>query len=269
MPEAIIGPVVGSVVGGLLGGDDAQASASREPWAPAQPWLKDQIARGQELQRFYEQNPFSPQSMTAYQNIFSDLDSMRTGLIPNIMGLSSNIMQGGYQVPQLSRPGTAGYGGMQPPQAPAQEIRAAVEPQPARAAVMPNPNEDMVMKAYGSIGRKGFGTDANQIDQGGYDYWMGQLNSGKIAPEQFQGAFNSAVNNYIAEKPNDAVTRVVQRATWPDRFGGGMYGQVDWTRMNRPSAPAQPTGLLADQSSFDGMLEDYLRRQQANASNVY
>jgi hypothetical protein len=70
--------------------------------------------------------------------------------------------------------------------------------------------DQLVKDAYASIGRTGVGTGANQIDQGGLDYWTSQLQSGAINPADLQSKFGTAVNNYIAEKPTDAVTQHVQ-----------------------------------------------------------
>lgn len=55
---------------------------------------------------------------------------------------------------------------------------------------------DIVNQAYGSIGRSGIGSAANQIDQEGYDYWLNQLQSGAMFPDQFQRAFLNAAANY-------------------------------------------------------------------------
>ncbi len=70
-------------------------------------------------------------------------------------------------------------------------------------AVSTAPNyADMVNQAYGSIGRSGIGSAANQIDQEGYDYWTNQLASGAISPEQFQSAFLNAAANYSGPNAN-------------------------------------------------------------------
>lgn len=53
--------------------------------------------------------------------------------------------------------------------------------------------DDAVVKAlYKSLGREGFGTTANTIDQEGYDYWMNELQSGRVTPEQIRETFNRA-----------------------------------------------------------------------------
>lgn len=68
----------------------------------------------------------------------------------------------------------------------------------------------LVTDAYRNIGRTGFGTGTNQIDQSGYDFWIDALQTGKLTPENFSSSFNRAVSQYIAEKPTDPYSKYVQ-----------------------------------------------------------
>lgn len=98
MPAAILGPVAGAVVGGLMsdgGGGGSQQTASKEPWAPAAPWIKDNIRTGQDLQRYYQQNPFNPLQQSAYQNYFADQDNYRQSIAPQMNALAQRLMGGG------------------------------------------------------------------------------------------------------------------------------------------------------------------------------
>lgn len=98
MPAAILGPIAGSVVGGLMSGDSQQSqTASKEPWADAAPWLRENLRTGQGLQNYYQQNPFNPQQQTAYQNTFGDLDAFRTQMAPGLMDFANRLMGGSYQ----------------------------------------------------------------------------------------------------------------------------------------------------------------------------
>lgn len=98
MPAAILGPIAGSVVGGLMSGDSQQSqTASKEPWADAAPWLRENLRTGQGLQNYYQQNPFNPQQQTAYQNTFGDLDAFRNQMAPGLMGFANKLMGGSYQ----------------------------------------------------------------------------------------------------------------------------------------------------------------------------
>lgn len=117
---AIAGPVAGAVVGGLMsdGGGGSQQTASKEPWAPAAPWIKDNIKTGQALQGYYQQNPFNSLQQTAYQNYFADQDNYRQAIAPQMNVLAQRLMgsnysrQGGAQaMPQ----GAAQAGGLLSP----------------------------------------------------------------------------------------------------------------------------------------------------------
>ena len=78
-----------------------------------------------------------------------------------------------------------------------------------------NAYKDILTKAYGGIGRTGFGTDVKQIDQGGYDFWLnamksGQYNTnGQFDPNKFLTNFNSSVSQYKIENPTTPLTKYV------------------------------------------------------------
>jgi hypothetical protein len=80
-----------------------------------------------------------------------------------------------------------------------------------------NAYRDILTKAYGGIGRTGFGTDVKQIDQGGYDFWLnamksGQYNTdGKFDPNKFLTNFNNAVSKYKTEFPTSDLTKYVSQ----------------------------------------------------------
>ena len=80
-----------------------------------------------------------------------------------------------------------------------------------------NAYRDILTKAYGGIGRTGFGTDVKQIDQGGFDFWLnamksGQYNTdGKFDPNKFLTNFNSAVSKYKTEFPTSDLTKYVSQ----------------------------------------------------------
>ena len=100
MPAAIIGPVAGAVVGGVMnkgGGGGGSQTASKEPWAEAAPWIKDNIKTGQDLQRYYQQNPFNSLQQTGYQNQFADLDQFRNQMAPGLMNFANKLMGSNYQ----------------------------------------------------------------------------------------------------------------------------------------------------------------------------
>ena len=97
MPAALA-PIAGSVVGGLMsdGGGSSQ-TASKEPWEPARKPLINSINTGQDLERYYQQNPFNPLQQQGYQNLFSDLDQFRNQLSPQLMQFANGMMNSNYQ----------------------------------------------------------------------------------------------------------------------------------------------------------------------------
>lgn len=108
MPSAIVGPIAGALVGGLMGDDSGQQqTAAKEPWAPARKPLINSLNTGQELERYYQQNPFNAIQQTAYQNLFGDLDAFR-GQNAGVMDFANRLMGTNY-----SRSGAPGQvGGM-------------------------------------------------------------------------------------------------------------------------------------------------------------
>jgi hypothetical protein len=62
---------------------------------------------------------------------------------------------------------------------------------------------------YGTIGRKGVGTGAYQIDQAGLNHFTKQLDLGLIAPDQLSTVFGQSVTDYIAANPDDKYSQYV------------------------------------------------------------
>ena len=115
MPQLIpFAPLIGAV-GGLLGGKKSSGGAAstqtqeRTPWGPAQPWIQQNIADGQTLQKYYQQNPFNAQQQRGYDNLYANLDHFNGQIAPAMNQFANNMMASQYQRPQYSRPGQAGY----------------------------------------------------------------------------------------------------------------------------------------------------------------
>lgn len=117
MPTAVLAPVAGAVVGGLMGdkGGGGGQTASKEPWEAAAPWLRQNIQTGQDLQNFYQKNPFNQQQQQAYQNIFSDQANFRNQIAPGMMDFANKLMGSNYQrAPSMfeQQPGRGAMGGL-------------------------------------------------------------------------------------------------------------------------------------------------------------
>lgn len=89
----------GAAIGGALSlagqamssdknGGAGSSSNTKEPWAGAQPWILSNIARGQDLQRQRESNPFSDAQINAYGTRAAQSDFIKN-LLPSLMQQSS------------------------------------------------------------------------------------------------------------------------------------------------------------------------------------
>jgi len=102
---------------------------------------------------------------------------------------------------------------------------------------------NLVTQAYGGIGRKGFGTGTNQIDQSGFDFWLNALQSGTLTPETFGSSFNRAVGQYVTENPTNPLTQAVQ--AYRPFQNTGLLSQ---SQMQPQSMGAQPVTNYQPQS---------------------
>ena len=70
--------------------------------------------------------------------------------------------------------------------------------------------EALVRQLYASIGRSGMGSSPSQIDQGGFDFWVGQLTSGAIAPTSVNSEFKWAIDNFVAQNPTNEYSKYIK-----------------------------------------------------------
>ena len=80
----------GAALGALAGGDTT-TSNSKDPWAPAQPYLKANLDRNQGMQEYYAKNPFSDEQKTAYQGILNTLQNNQANA-PVMQGIANQFM---------------------------------------------------------------------------------------------------------------------------------------------------------------------------------
>jgi hypothetical protein len=81
-----------------MGGKDKNGGAgaqtqTKEPWAAAQPWITNNMQRGQALQNQLTAQPFSAQQEQAYNNSYAQSDYMRS-LVPSLLGQMQNQQVG-------------------------------------------------------------------------------------------------------------------------------------------------------------------------------
>jgi len=93
-----VAALLGGVVGALDGGDKTE-STNRDPWAPAQDFLKQQIGQGQQLSQQYQAQPFSGAQKAGYNNMAGLLDLVNN----NAGGLLSGFQANASGANQFSR----------------------------------------------------------------------------------------------------------------------------------------------------------------------
>lgn len=113
--NSVLGGNLGAIAGGLLGaaasGDTkTEATSQKDPWAPAQPYLKDNLKTNAALQAQYAQTPFNAQQQTAYQNSFNDSDNFRNNVAPGLLGMVNSFQ------PYVRQRTAVGQGGYAPAQ---------------------------------------------------------------------------------------------------------------------------------------------------------
>lgn len=91
---------------GYQGGKDQQQTQSRDPWGPAQPYLKGLLSEGADLYGKYKQEPFSPTEQTAYGNYGGLLDTINRGAGGLMQGFDVTASGGNQFVRGKPRNGT-------------------------------------------------------------------------------------------------------------------------------------------------------------------
>ena len=129
-----------TVVGGLLGGASSSGTqqggtqtVNRDPWAPAQDWMKQNLTTGQNLQNYYQKNPFNDQQMSGYGNLASGADYLNR-LTPSLLqqfsqptGFDRNNPQArpnplNFNAPSVSPQMAQAYGGQMQMSAPSSHM---------------------------------------------------------------------------------------------------------------------------------------------------
>jgi hypothetical protein len=93
-------PLIGAGLGALAG-QDTTTSSSKDPWGPAQQYLKDNLAQNAAMQKYYQANPFSTEQKSAYQGIF-DANANNMANAPIMQANANNFLQSNRGVmPQM------------------------------------------------------------------------------------------------------------------------------------------------------------------------
>lgn len=112
-------PLISTMAGALLGGGSSGGGTqtqTNEPWAPAQPWLQNQITTGQNLQNYYQSHPLNSMQQQGYQNMAANLDSWNSSVAPALQGVANRLMGSNYSrtigQQNYQQPSIGGMGGM-------------------------------------------------------------------------------------------------------------------------------------------------------------
>lgn len=218
-----IGAAAGSLLGGIIGGKSSSGTqqggtqtVNRDPWAPAQPWLKQNLETGQALQNQYAANPFNVQQQAAYGNLASGNDYLNR--------LAPSLLQ------QFSQP--TGFDRNNPTARPAAFNFSApsVSPQMAQAYggqmqhSMPSDGDSITQAYQDLLGRT--------PDAAGLGFYQNQMAGGMSLRD---------VRNEMSASPETAARR--NAGMVPQRFGGTFDGSPQVAPMPQ-AAPQTPQGLM-------------------------
>jgi hypothetical protein len=146
--------------------------------------------------------------------------------------------------------------------------------------------QKLVEAQYATIGRSGTGAGTNQIDEAGLKAWTEDLTSGRVSANDFGNRFQTAVTNYMAERPDDQYTQYVKeyQAKQANTGGGGVAnlattGNAATTgadtsgiaTLNNTGAATGTTGtnLNAFNNSFTGAnINDYIANNNLDATGI-
>lgn len=248
---SILGTVVGSVVGGLgsKGNKGSSQTTTNEPWAPIQPMLQDLANQGQDLNQFYQQNPFNAIQQQGYQNQLGDLDFFRRNLAPQLMGFANGQMGANYQ----RAPAGSELGGSM-----RQIDSSQFLPQAQR---QPQGGGGLLAALSGLSGM-------SPVSSGGSAGLLGQA----AIQQQGQGQDGSYATKPLLMQQQTQMQPQAQSSaqTQPQAYfsapQGQSYGQIDWARMNPFSEMNKPKPATTEQPSpqtMDEMVEAAIRRRDA------
>jgi hypothetical protein len=109
---------IGQIVGGIAGALDSKDKTvenKREPWGPAQDWIKSNIAQGQQMQQQLQAQPFNQAQQAGMSNIYGLLDMANRGaggLFGGLQGVANNTFD--RSNPRKTAPGIGLLSGFTP-----------------------------------------------------------------------------------------------------------------------------------------------------------
>lgn len=258
MPAALVpiaGAVAGSVVSGAMnkGGGGSSQTTTNEPWSAVQPWMKENIEKGQKLQGYYEQNPFNQLQQTSYQNLYGDIDNYRQNMAPSMMALSNRLMNSNYQ----RAPAGSELGGFLQPE---RGMGSGMAPGMGGMGQASGSGQGGALSGLLGQAGQGYSPLTNGGLLGGISGALG--GSGGLMSGQGQ---EMTQGQGVAQGMQSSGLRPTAMIPTMRTNPGEAYGQIDFKALNpwtsgaipEPKAPESNTGNLSDDEL------EYLRRQYA------
>lgn len=99
-------PTLAKLGGAVLGAASAKdtqttASQSKDPWAPAQPYLLDNLKTNAAMQEHYRANPFNNEQKTAYQGLLNTVENNRVNAAPMTANANSFMQSNRGRMPAM------------------------------------------------------------------------------------------------------------------------------------------------------------------------
>ena len=239
-------------MGGGEGGGGKQETASKTPWEPAIKPLTNSLNTGQDLERYYQQNPFNRLQQQGYQNQFADLDQFRSQTAPGLMAFANKLMGSNYQ---RASAGTE-IGAMNPY---AQQAML-----PAMLQKLGNQQANGLLQTSNQHSMKS-AMQASQVAGGGPGFLGGSMWDGLSAVPQDTPI---SVMSLLADPEYGRATGRTQGQ--PGAFSapqaGQPYGLLDFAQLNPFTAangiPSQPKPA-ADEKTIQQLVQEEMDRRAA------
>ena len=261
------GPLLGGLFGAASSGNTTTgATQSRDPWAPAQPYMLRNLQNEADLQSYYQKTPFNAQQQQGYSNLFGDIGNFRDNVAPGLMEFANRGMTSSYQRQRGGAPGSGGgYGGAVQPggmgqsgqgpfsvargaqaQNPMLDLNGAQNPYINGGIKAPEPKAQAAMAGGGLLGggRGGAPTGGNG-GQSPSDSMFGGIGIGEYSDKLTQNAMDTFSTYAPISVVGAAVAALVQH-------GMGVQDAI-----NAVNDTADPIGVLNALQGWTGVDPSY------------
>jgi len=123
--------------------------------------------------------------------------------------------------------------------------------------------DQIVKNQYAKLGRTGFGSNTDQIDPEGFNYFVNQLQTQQMDPSTFASKFDATAQEYMRNNPNDRYTKYVQQFQQPQQRQqmqtpfSYQQPQYQQQQMQSPFSYQQPSNNPGGGISIQGGIDPY------------